>query len=128
MKLSIPLSPENKLVRWANRMRSYYGHPVYLVGSQLTDKKTPTDVDVVCIIPNDEFELRFCEIGLWHQEGGTFMYTEEGRWKWSDRCVKDTLDGMRFTGLNIDFKVYPKAYDLAYPLDKFPKLKLDTRE
>ena len=125
-KLLIPLSIESWLVRWANRMRGYYGHPIYLVGSQLSDNPNPNDVDVICILPDAEFKLRFCNIDDWMNEGGTYMYTEPVRWKWSDRCIKDTLDGMAHTRMNIDFKVIPHSDALAY--ENKPRLKLDTRE
>jgi len=127
-KLELPLRDDNLLIRWANRMRTYYGHPIYLVGSQLSDKTNPTDVDVVCIIPDKEFSLRFqVSIGDWHQERGCYIISES-YWEWTDRCVKDSLNGMRYTKLKIDFKVYPETLDLVYRSDIFPKLKLDTRK
>ena len=124
-RIKLPVEPDSWLSRWANRMRAYYGHPVYLVGSQLTDKEIPSDVDVICIIPDNEFQLRFCDVGLWHHEIGTCMFTEKGVWGWSDRCIKDALDGMAHTQMPIDFKVYCQTYANAFK-DK-PKVRIDTR-
>lgn len=128
MKLELPLDPTHKLVRWANHIRNFYGHPIFLVGSQITTKENPRDVDVVCAIPDAEFELRYGSVGQWSDEGGTGIYTEV-RWKWGDDCVKRSLDGMQDTGLIIDFKVQPMAQfkGYAHVHKEFPPYKLDTR-
>jgi hypothetical protein len=128
MKLRLPLDKTHKLVRWANAIRGFYGHPVLLVGSQITDAENPRDVDIVCAIPDHEFELRYGSVNDWLQEGGTGLWTEV-RWKWSDDCVKKSLDGMRDTGLQIDFKVQPMAQFKGYEhIHKaYPPVKLDTR-
>jgi len=125
-KVKPDLAPEHLIVRWANRMRAYYGHPVYMVGSQLMDKENPNDVDIICIIPDDEFETRFMNIDRWHQEQGEGRFSEE-YWRWTERNIKDSLDGMVHTGWNIDFKVYCATYNKAFPEDKHPKKRLDTR-
>lgn len=129
MKLKLPLSPENKLVRWANSIRVFYGHPVYLVGSQLT-KENPRDVDVCCILPDDEFELRYGPVDQWIDEGCSGLYTNL-RWNWGDDVVKKCMHGRKETKLEIDFKVIPQKFDIEqYGMGKekfFPKLKLDTR-
>jgi hypothetical protein len=115
---------EHKLVIWANSIRAFYGHPIYLVGSQLTEKENPRDIDIVCIIPNNEFELRYGSLNKWCDESGTGVYTEV-RWSWADDCLKRSLSGMQETGYSIDFKIQAKTIALGYE-DK-PKLKLDTR-
>lgn len=128
MKLHLPLPPDHRLVKWANGIRGFYGHPVLLVGSQVTGKENPRDVDIVCAIPDDEFELRYGDVNLWLQEGGTGLWTDV-RWKWADDCVKKSLDGMRCTKLQIDFKVQPMAQFKGYDFvnKEFPPYKLDTR-
>ena len=127
-KLCLPLLPEHKLVKWANQIRGFYGHPVYLVGSQITGSDRPRDVDIVCAIPDNEFELRYGSVDDWCQEGGTGLWTEV-RWKWADDCSKKSLDGMRDTKLQIDFKVQPMAQFNGYSNihKQFPPVKLDTR-
>lgn len=128
MKLILPLAPENRLVRWANAIRGFYGHPIYLVGSQITAKEDPRDVDVICIIPDREFELRYGPVELWGQEGDTGLWAET-RWKWSDDCVKKSLHGMEETKLCIDFKVLSDRTNRGYEnIQKaFPPYKLDAR-
>ena len=143
-RLTLPLQPEHKLVRWANSIRIFYGHPIYLVGSQLepncfvdelncaefTQKIEteiePSDIDIVCIIPDKEFELRYGPYGKFCDESCTGIYTEECTWKWSDDNIKRSLSGMVETGLAIDFKVYPEQHSWSFE-DK-PKIRLDTRE
>jgi len=128
LKLKLPLSPEHLLVRWTNSIRGFYGHPVLLVGSQITGKENPRDVDGVCAIPDEEFQLRYGSVNDWMQEGGTGLWTEV-RWRWSDDCVKRALDGMDYTGLIVDFKVQPMSQFKGYAHihKEFPPVKLDTR-
>lgn len=129
MKLQLPLAPENRLVRWANAIRAFYGHPIYLVGSQITAKANPRDVDVVCVIPDDEFCLRYGPVEKWQSEGESGFYSFV-RWSWSDDCVKKSLHGMKETGLSIDFKVQAQSIWDGYENIRkaFPPYKLDTRE
>jgi hypothetical protein len=128
IKLKLPLEPTHRLVRWANAIRGFYGHPIFLVGSQITGAEDPRDVDVICVIPDHEFMLRFGPPDLWHQEGETGMWGHT-RWIWSDDCVKKTNHGMRETGLFIDFKVLPEsAHEGYHNIHKeFPPYRLDTR-
>jgi hypothetical protein len=127
-KLSFPLHPHNLLVRWCNLQRGFYGYPIYLVGSQVTDKENPRDVDICCILPDDIFCKRFgvkdlkqflsrMESGLWDEEN----------WSWSDDMVHHSLHGCEWTKMNIDFKVISNMQDMTEYKDK-PKMKLDTRE
>lgn len=127
-KLKLPLSNEHKIVRWANSMRGFYGHPIYLVGSQITGKDNPRDVDVICAIPDNEFQLRYGDVNAWMDQGLTGIWTEI-RWRWPDDCVKRSLDGMEATGLIIDFKVQPMAQYKGYAHihAQFPPYQLDTR-
>ena len=129
MKLCLPIPKTHPLVVWANSIRAYYGHPVYLVGSQLTDKENPRDVDVVCAIPDDEFTLRFGDVNEWMTEGITGQYTEI-RWGWADECIKRWKEACIETNLNIDFKIQPmcafKGYEHIHKL--FPPYKLDTKK
>lgn len=124
-KIELPIS--GNFLNWVNRTAGYYGHPVYLVGSQITGSKTPRDVDIVCPIPDKEFELRFGSVDDWMQEGGTGLWTDV-RWKWASRCAKDSLDGMKETKLQIDFKVQPMALfnGYSYVHKAFPPVRLDT--
>lgn len=128
MKLVLPLKDTHPLVGWANSLRAYYGHPVYLIGSQVTGASDPRDVDVVVAIPDHQFSLRFGSADKWCEEVATGMYTEIA-WKWSDDRVKRSLEGMRKTGLNIDFRCQPLSHFKQFSNihDSFPPVKLDTR-
>jgi len=129
MKLNLPLDKNHPLVIWANSIRDCYGHPVYLVGSQLTDKKEPRDVDVVCAIPDDEFALRFGNANKWMEEGITGQYTEI-RLKWIDECIKRWKEAVIETNLNIDFKIQPMCMFNEYQTmchEMLTPYKLDTK-
>lgn len=123
-RLLMPLNNDHTLVRWANKISGYYGHPVYLVGSQVTGINKPRDTDVVCAIPNDEFAIRYGNLNDWLDEGVTGDWTAV-RWKWADDCVKRSLDGRVETNLTIDFKVQPMAQFKGLPSDM--QYRLDTR-
>jgi hypothetical protein len=130
------LNETHSLVRFANKMCGFYGHPVFLVGSQL-NSETPRDVDVVCEIPDIEFKLRYFSDWLdsdltLNQEVDKFflaihtgLHTEE-HWNWYDDLSKKSLFGMRTLHIPIDFKVYPKSY-VNENFKGLPKLRLDTR-
>lgn len=137
VKLKIDsLSETHPLVRFANKMCGFYGHPVFLVGSQL-DSETPRDVDIVCEIPDDQFKSRYFS-DWWNAELSvaqevekfflgvhTGVHTEE-HWNWYEDMLKKSLLGMKTLHIPIDFKVYPKSYSENNFQDK-PKLRLDTR-
>lgn len=111
----IPCLKGNLLIRWANHIAGFYGHPVYLVGSQL-HKDNPRDVDLVCIIPDDEFVTRFinqfevighndlekCE--QWYLRWQSGLYNESN-WVWAKDVSHKSLQGMRFTSMNVDLKI-----------------------
>ena len=124
-KLPLPLPSNHKLVIWANQIRGFYGHPVYLVGSQTTGKENPRDVDVVCGIPDSEFTLRYGDVNEWLEQGATGKWTDV-RWNWADDCSKRSIDGMECTGFLIDFKVQPMAQFNGFA--HIPKIRLDTKK
>ncbi len=126
-KLKLPLESSNILVQWANSIRAFYGHPVYLVGSHLKNVSNPRDVDIICIIPNEEFDLRYGSTAKWFYEGESGIYTDIS-WNWSDDCIKKTLLGCKKTGMCIDFKVYPEIFAKLFDAVNYPKIKIDTRK
>lgn len=128
VKLKLPLGPTNRLVRWANAINGFYGHPVYLVGSQITGVEDPRDIDVVCILPDEDFEIRYGSISEWVDQGESGMW-KTVRHKWSQDCVKKTKHGIKETRLDIDFKVVPKSWsdDIYKGIQmEFPPVRLDT--
>jgi len=127
------------VIRWANHMSGFFGHPVYLVGSQLY-KTEPRDCDIVCIIPNDEFVLRYINqstvIGHTDDEKAdqwTLRYQcgmyNESNWLWCDDMSHKSLQGMNQTLQLIDFKVYPQGYIDRYQKTyrEKPILRIDER-
>lgn len=124
----LPLKPDDVLCRWANLTRSFYGHPIWLVGSQLY-KDNPRDVDIVCWIPDDEFCFRYGvnpeHLHQWNLNVVQGVF-EPSHWAWSDDNHKKGLHGMRYTGLPIDFKVMSQSFADMYHLG-CTKIQLDTR-
>ena len=113
------------LRRLGNRIAAFYGVPVYLCGSALLDfNASPRDWDIRATLPDAEFKRRFGDWKAWDTEGQTGKYTEI-RWRWSDRCVKDSKDGYNVTGLNIDCQIYPASHAQHYR--KRPRLRIDSR-
>ena len=137
IKLKLEFNETHSLVRFANKMCGFYGHSVYLVGSQLTSDN-PRDVDLVCILPDEEFKLRYFpdwwegndklkeEIEKFFLGIHTGIHSQE-QWDWYEDMNKKSLFGMKSLHIPIDFKVYPKTYVDQHFLDN-PKLKLDTKK
>lgn len=132
-------SDTNRLVRYANKMRGFYGYPVYLVGSALINEKTARDFDLVCVIPDQEFITRYAydELALHKDDeipkvieswnlGVNDGLSSDVFWRWSDDCKKKSLAGTRYVRKYIDFKVLPISHDLQQ-YEKHSKLRLDTR-
>lgn len=131
---SIPdhvLSRYTVLRRYANSIRGYYGHPVYLVGSALRpDNLNPRDWDIRVMLPDDEFALRFGNgreteyvIGRWMGEACDGNWTSI-RWNWSRECVKRSLQASRELLLNVDFQVQPERNWY----ENKPRLQIDTKD
>lgn len=115
----------SRITRWTNMIAGYYGYPVYIVGSTLT-KENPRDLDLVCIIPDYDFELRYdCKLREWINGFIMGSYSDE-HWRWANECLKRSINGMKWTRKLTDFKVYPKSYDEEY-MDHLPKLRTDSR-
>lgn len=122
----LPLHPGDALVRWANLTRGFYGHTVWLVGSQLF-KDDPRDVDMAVYLPDEEFCLRYgvTDLESWLKNFNWGVF-EASHWAWADDMVKKSLHGMRFTSLPIDLKVLPQTYiDRFFP--NCDKIQVDTR-
>ena len=125
-KLKLPLEKNHPLVKWANQIQEFYGYNVMLVGSQITGSESPRDVDIVCAIPDREFELRYGSVNDWVEQGKTGLWTEI-RWKWANDCIKKSSDIIKSTGIQIDFKVQPMMVFNKYKHihKQFPPHKLN---
>lgn len=115
------------LRKMANGLRGMFGMPVYLCGSALQGMNPkPRDWDIRIMLPDADFKRRFgIDAKQWANEGLTGKWTE-GRWRWSDECVKQSKMAYAATGLNIDLQIYPAWYANRH-YRQYPKLKLDTR-
>ena len=124
----------SKIVRFANKMVGFYGHPVYLVGSHLISEN-PRDVDILGIVPDEDFKIRW--FPNWYRENSkeeieefylgihTGIHKDE-HWKYYADMMKQSFLGIKATYLPIDFKVQAQSYSDSHFLEK-PKLRLDTR-
>ena len=122
MKPFIPHENMILLKRWANSISAYLHCPVYLVGSSL-NKKDYRDVDVIAVITDWHFTLRFNGTWKeWQDEGITGEYTEI-RWCWARECSKQWHSGAGETGLNLDFKILAAG---VVENDSRPVFRLDS--
>lgn len=131
----IPCLKNDRLERHANGLAGFFGHSVFLVGSQLT-RDDPRDVDLVIIIPDSEFVLRYINqfevIGHTDQEkceqwGYRYLsgLYNESNWVWARDMVHKNLKAMEVTSMLVDLKVLPESYHKRQYADK-PKLKIST--
>lgn len=81
-----------RLHAWARQVQPF--GPCYLVGSA-TNSKAWRDVDVVCLLSNDEWERLFGP----HDGGG-----QSFNLRWSAMCQAFSLWAEEQTGLPVDFK------------------------
>lgn len=113
---------------WANQIAARYGHPVYLVGSALTEEH-PRDVDVVCILPDDEFFARFgCDWTATNLLGSIGGVDVEHGSRWYAEVAKLSRYATKVHGngrTNIDFKVQSTSWQLAREAGK-RMLRIDT--
>lgn len=114
-----------RLRAWADGIAGFYGAPVYLVGSALQDgNDNPRDWDIRVELPDEDFTARFGDAEAWTTEAVTGQWGEV-RWRWSAECVKRTRDAWAWTGVNVDFQIYPLSHaQRAY--GKMPRLRLDA--
>ena len=91
-----------KLREWAKITSEQIGYPIYLVGSTLY-KEVPRDFDIVIVISQEEFELKFGELteSNWGEVlVRSFNYYVKEYWD-----CEETLGDCGHVPL--DFKVYP---------------------
>ena len=59
-KLNFPIERMNPLRFACHRLSGYYNGYCFLVGSQMNPgKENPRDIDIICVIPDAEFERRY---------------------------------------------------------------------
>lgn len=110
---------------WANQLFARYGHPVYLVGSAL-EQENPRDVDVICVLPDDEFENRF---GPWRECERFGPDQTPGSKRWCAEVGKLSREATaKHPSVNIDFKVRAAGAWWNQREDHKPKLRIDTVE
>lgn len=103
------------LVIWANQLAGRFNAPVYIVGSSLV-RNDARDLDVIVIIPDDEFKNRYnisChDVQLVRAQKYWEDMAKLG--SWAHRNVVE----------NIDFKVQDESYQDLFAGRK--KLRIDT--
>jgi hypothetical protein len=101
-----------------------YGHPAYLVGSGLQSTDIHSiwqlrDVDIVCVLPDDEFFNRF-GADWQHVQGG--LSTAR---RWLAECGKMGRQAAgSLSNMNVDFKVQSESWTQARHAGK-PRLRID---
>jgi len=103
----------------------FFGLPVYLVGSALTDPD-PRDVDLVIPMPEDLFLAAYNDgrpedLGAW--QSGLRDPNPPAMWRrWARDCAKASRLATMFCGRRVDFKVQPQRYFDSF---KGPRVRLD---
>lgn len=111
------------LAGWANQIAARYGHPVYLVGSAL-EKEHPRDVDIVVVLPDDEFTNRFDRPDHCWRLGSESAQTEGAKRLFAEIAKVARQCAQYHQCINVDFKIY--AASEAAKHDGKPKLRIDT--
>lgn len=106
---------------WALSLVARYGHPVYLVGSalQTEDYFSLRDIDVVIVLPDDEFANRF---------GGDWLAVQGNApgARWAAEVAKlAQYAGKHFRNMNFDIKVQSQTWADARHAGK-PRRRIDS--
>lgn len=110
---------------WANQMAARFGHPVYLVGSAIDAEERPRDVDVVVILPNEEFEARYGHTPYDFIRAAIEPGLEEYRALWNRDMAKLSSNASRELDCNIDLKVQSETEASAHRF-RSHRVRLDT--
>ena len=128
-KLILPIDASHPLRTQCQRISQYYNGITYLVGSQVNPTvSTPRDVDLVCVIPDSEFEHRYGALEDWYSqvvEGLGGRVAE----RWTIDCNKRTRSVSVPQGM-VDFKVLPISTFLGITKLHYasaPPLQVDNR-
>ena len=128
-KLILPIDATHPLRMQCQRISQYYNGITYLVGSQVNPTvSTPRDVDLVCVIPDSEFERRYGTLAEWYSQvvaglGGRV----------AERCTIDCNKRTRSVSVPqgmVDFKVLPSSTFLSITKLHYasaPPLQVDNR-
>jgi hypothetical protein len=108
---------------FANKLSGLYFAQVYLIGSSIDNEKY-NDVDLMVVIDDDIFELKFGNIEDWKKEYISGNYSENLMWKIVHENKKRWVNAHNYIKLNIDMKIFPKKYfSSEYAMNK--KIRLD---
>lgn len=86
------------LHEFGSQVWAAFGHPPYLVGSALLGNRTPNDIDVRLILPDDQYEQMFGDPDRTHSNG-----------KWVSMVLAYSALGKAMTGLPIDFQIQSQS-------------------
>jgi predicted nucleotidyltransferase len=104
---------------WANQLASRFGHPVYLVGSALRLGDEARDVDVVIVLPQEEFFGRYgyrYDSMLPHWPPESLRYAAD--------MGKLASYAAKHLKINVDLKVEPD-FLLAVQHHNKPRVRID---
>jgi hypothetical protein len=115
------------LCPFATGMAARYGHPVYLVGSALSvvaydEVWKLRDVDMVCVLPDEEFFNRFG--GSWQATQGGL--TASGRWA-AEVGKMSRQASRQLSNMNVDLKIMSEDWQQVRHAGK-PRLRIDRAD
>lgn len=110
-----------RLEGWANQLVTRFGHPAYLVGSALEKGEDARDVDVIVILPDEEFWGRYGS--HWGHERMTPDWPEVSLQYAADMGKLASYAAKEYK-VNVDLKVEPVCLVTARYHGK-PRLRLD---
>ena len=128
-KLILPMDGTHPLRMRCQGISQYYNGITYLVGSQVNPTiSTPRDVDLVCVIPDSEFERRYGTLVEWYAQaldgrGGAVAE------RWAIDCNKRSRSINVPLGM-VDFKVLPSSAFLSITKRHYtsaPPMQVDNR-
>ena len=112
----------NRLSRWSNKPAGFYGAAVFLVGSSLF-RDDYRDIDIVIVIEDSDFEMRYGSIEKFREESETWMFTNIS-WSYFKDCLKRVRHGYKEVNLVLDVKIQSETFFKGY--ENMPKVRLDT--
>lgn len=135
-KLNFPIERMHPLRFACHRLSQYYNGYCFLVGSHMNpDKENPRDIDIICVIPDTEFERRYGKLEDWDFETSGYGGVLSERWTLdmskrsrSFNFLEDTFVDFKVHPLSLFFYMASKYYKTApgYQIDNRPKVNWET--
>jgi hypothetical protein len=111
-----------RLCQWSDQLCGFYAGQAYLVGSSIL-RPDFRDVDVVIVIQDDDFEMRYGnKYDLWNERVQKPL--TDVSWKYYKDRIKRIRDGWAKTMLELDVKIQCETEFLGYC--HMPKIRIDS--